>query len=50
MVNKYKLIIIKRHFAPPPWLKKIQFQAETQKTDYSLLAYDCFHMSQKGNA
>lgn len=33
-----------------PLTRNFSMETEDAKVDYSLLAYDCFHMSQKGNA
>ncbi|XP_065084834.1 phospholipase B1, membrane-associated-like [Ochlerotatus camptorhynchus] len=33
-----------------PWSTHISLKMNGREVDYSLLAYDCFHMSQKGNA
>ncbi|XP_058832471.1 phospholipase B1, membrane-associated-like [Topomyia yanbarensis] len=33
-----------------PWSTKLSLKMNGRDVDYSLLAYDCFHMSQKGNA
>jgi hypothetical protein len=33
-----------------PWSTKLSLNVDNRGTDLSLLAYDCFHMSQKGNA
>ncbi|XP_049546327.1 phospholipase B1, membrane-associated-like [Anopheles darlingi] len=33
-----------------PWSLNVTMKMNGKKVDYSLLSYDCFHMSQKGNA
>uniref|UniRef100_A0A182ML08 SGNH hydrolase-type esterase domain-containing protein n=1 Tax=Anopheles culicifacies TaxID=139723 RepID=A0A182ML08_9DIPT len=33
-----------------PWSLNVSMKMNGKDTDYSLLSYDCFHMSQKGNA
>ncbi|XP_055597334.1 phospholipase B1, membrane-associated-like [Uranotaenia lowii] len=33
-----------------PWSTQLTLKMNGKDVDYSLLAYDCFHMSQKGNA
>ncbi|XP_053684874.1 phospholipase B1, membrane-associated-like [Sabethes cyaneus] len=33
-----------------PWSTNISLKMNGRSVDYTLLAYDCFHMSQKGNA
>ncbi|XP_053658229.1 phospholipase B1, membrane-associated-like [Anopheles marshallii] len=33
-----------------PWSLNVSMKTNEKEIDYSLLSYDCFHMSQKGNA